>query len=89
MTTTPDDATTALPGRPSVVDLASWQTARDELLVREKASTREGDALAAARPRLLIDGGLDAIPQAMVAQVDGKNKGLPIIDIAASRSERA
>ena len=49
MTTTPDDPTTPLPGRPPVVDLATWQTARDELLVREKAHTREGDALAAAR----------------------------------------
>jgi hypothetical protein len=26
MTTTPDDPTTALPGRPPVVDLATWQT---------------------------------------------------------------
>jgi hypothetical protein len=25
MTTTPDDPTTALPGRPPVVDLATWQ----------------------------------------------------------------
>ena len=52
MTTTPDDPTTALPGRPPVVDLATWQAARDELLVREKAHTREGDAIAAARRRL-------------------------------------
>ena len=40
MTTTPDDPTTALPGRPPVVDLATWQAARDELLLREKAHTR-------------------------------------------------
>lgn len=39
-------------GRPPVVDMASWQTARDELLAREKAHTREGDAIAAARRRL-------------------------------------
>jgi hypothetical protein len=52
MTTTPDDPTTALPGRPPVVDLATWQTARDELLVREKAHTREGDAVAATNRRL-------------------------------------
>ncbi len=39
-------------GGPPVVDLATWQAARDELLVREKAHTREGDALAAARRRL-------------------------------------
>ncbi len=44
--------TTALPGRPPVVDRATWQAARDELLIREKAHTRAGDALAAARRRL-------------------------------------
>src|SRR5437763_16034128 len=52
MTTRPDDPTTALPGRPPVVDLATWQAARDELRVREKAHTHEGDAIAAARRRL-------------------------------------
>lgn len=52
MTTTPDDPTTARPRRPPVVDVATWQAVRDELLVREKAYTREGDALAAARRRL-------------------------------------
>ena len=52
MTTTPGNPTTALPGKPPVVDLATWQAARDELLVREKAHTREGDAIAAARRRL-------------------------------------
>ena len=31
---------------------ATWQSARDELLVRGKAHTREGDAIAAARRRL-------------------------------------
>ncbi|MDI5976561.1 DUF899 family protein [Amycolatopsis magusensis] len=43
---------TNAPGRPPVVDRATWQTARDELLIREKAHTREGDAIAAARRRL-------------------------------------
>jgi predicted dithiol-disulfide oxidoreductase (DUF899 family) len=37
---------------PPVVERAAWQAARDELLVREKAHTREGDAIAAARRRL-------------------------------------
>ena len=46
MTTTPSDPTTA----PAVVDLAIWQAARDELLVREKVHTREGDAIAAIAP---------------------------------------
>ncbi|HJU98007.1 MAG TPA: DUF899 family protein, partial [Jiangellaceae bacterium] len=64
MTTTPNDPTTALPGRPPVVDLATWQTARDELLVREKAHTREGDAIAAARRRLSmveLDGTVEVV----------------------------
>ncbi len=50
--TTPNHPTTALPGRPPVADLDTWRTARDELLVREKAHTRAGDAIAAARRRL-------------------------------------
>ena len=37
---------------PPVVDRATWQAAIDDLRIREKAHTREGDALAAAR-RLL------------------------------------
>ena len=52
MTTTPGSASSNLPGKPPVVDLATWQAAREELLVREKAHTREGDAIAAARRRL-------------------------------------
>ncbi|QBD75130.1 DUF899 domain-containing protein [Ktedonosporobacter rubrisoli] len=37
---------------PAIVDRASWQAELDKLLVREKAHTREGDAIAAARRRL-------------------------------------
>lgn len=37
---------------PPIVDLASWKSARDVLLVREKLHTRESDAIAAARRRL-------------------------------------
>ncbi len=37
---------------PAIVDRATWQAERDALLVREKAHTREGDAIAAARRRL-------------------------------------
>jgi predicted dithiol-disulfide oxidoreductase (DUF899 family) len=38
--------------QPDVVDRATWQAAVDALRVREKAHTREGDAIAAARRRL-------------------------------------
>ncbi|QFG21487.1 DUF899 family protein [Actinomadura sp. WMMB 499] len=37
---------------PPVVDRAAWQAELDELRAREKAHTREGDAIAAARRRL-------------------------------------
>ena len=37
---------------PAVVDRDLWQASLNELLVREKAHTREGDSIAAARRRL-------------------------------------
>jgi hypothetical protein len=45
-------STTALPGRPPVVDLATWQAAGDELLVREKAHTRR--ATPSPRPAAVL-----------------------------------
>ena len=55
---------TSTAGRPPVVDLATWQTTRDELLIREKAHTREGDAIAAARrklPMVEFDGSVEVV----------------------------
>ncbi len=49
-------------GVPAVVDRASFQAELDALRVREKAHTREGDAIAAARRRLpmvAVDGNLE------------------------------
>ena len=43
--------TEAIP-HPPIVDEATWRAQRVELLEREKAHTREGDALSAARRRL-------------------------------------
>ena len=43
---------TDTPGLPAVVDRDTFQAALDALRVREKAHTREGDAIAAARRRL-------------------------------------
>lgn len=40
------------PALPAAVDRASFQTELDTLRIREKAHTREGDAIAAARRRL-------------------------------------
>ncbi|GAA0434143.1 hypothetical protein Aca07nite_01010 [Actinoplanes capillaceus] len=69
------------PGFPPVVDLATWQAARDELLVREKAHTREGDAIAAARRRLPMvefDG---------TVEVTGPDGPVPFIDLFQGRDE--
>ena len=41
-----------IPGMPVVVDRAAFQAELDALRIREKAHTREGDAIAAARRRL-------------------------------------
>ena len=81
MTTTPDDASDDLHGKPPVVDLATWQSARDELLAREKAHTREGDAIAAARRRLPmveVDGAVEVI---------GGDGPVPFIDLFQGRDE--
>jgi len=51
----------AEPGLPPVADRATFQAALERLRVREKAHTREGDAIAAARRRLPmveVDAGL-------------------------------
>lgn len=37
---------------PPIVDRATWQAQIDALRMREKAHTREGDAIAAARRRV-------------------------------------
>ncbi|MEV2253839.1 DUF899 family protein [Streptomyces sp. NPDC050147] len=42
----------SVPGEPTVVDRATFQAELDHLRTREKAHTREGDAIAAARRRL-------------------------------------
>ncbi|MFI1763620.1 DUF899 family protein [Streptomyces sp. NPDC020800] len=81
MTNTPSEPPTALPGRPPVVDLATWQAARDELLVREKAHTREGDAIAAARRRLPMvefDGTVEVV---------GPDGPVPFLDLFQGRDE--
>ena len=61
-------------GVPPIVDRASFQAELDQLRVREKAHTREGDAIAAARRRLPmveVDGGLELIgPQGPLTLLD-------------------
>ena len=48
----PADGGSVTPGLPSVADRATFQAQLDALRVREKAHTREGDAIAASRRRL-------------------------------------
>ncbi|MGQ0465702.1 MAG: DUF899 family protein [Sporichthyaceae bacterium] len=67
--------------RPPIVDLATWKAARDDLLVREKAHTRAGDALAAERRRLpMVE--FDA-STALV----GAAGSVPFLDLFAGRDE--
>jgi predicted dithiol-disulfide oxidoreductase (DUF899 family) len=81
MATASEHPTTARPGRPPATDLASWQVARDELLLREKAHTREGDAIAAARRRLPM---VEIDPS---VQVVGPNGSVPFVDLFQGRDE--
>src|SRR5258708_12502335 len=48
----PGGPATSAPGLPAAVDRATFQAELDALRAREKAHTREGDAIAAARRRL-------------------------------------
>jgi predicted dithiol-disulfide oxidoreductase (DUF899 family) len=68
-------------GKPPIVDMATWQKARDELLPREKAHTREGDAIAAARRRLPmveVDG---------TVLLTGAQGQVPFLDLFQGRDE--
>ncbi|WP_439657152.1 DUF899 family protein [Lentzea sp. HUAS TT2] len=68
-------------GRPPVTDLATWQQARDALLLREKAHTREGDAIAAERRRLPMvefDGKTEVV---------GADGPVPFVDLFQGREE--
>ena len=81
MTTTSSNANSSLTGKPPIVDLATWEAARAELLVREKAHTREGDAIAAARRRLPmveVDG---------TTEVVGPDGPVPFVDLFQGRDE--
>jgi predicted dithiol-disulfide oxidoreductase (DUF899 family) len=66
---------------PSIVDRQNWLAACDDLLAREKAHTREGDAIAAARRRLPMT----EIPaDVKVVGVDG---AIPFVDAFEGRRQ--
>jgi predicted dithiol-disulfide oxidoreductase (DUF899 family) len=67
--------------RPPVTDRASWQAELDRLLVREKAHTQEGDAIAAARRRLPMVEVDATIP------VTGKHGPVPLLDVFEGRRQ--
>lgn len=65
---------------PPVVDRQTWQAALDELRVREKAATRELDAIAAQRRRLpMVE-----LPDHTLIGADGP---IRLVDVFAGRSQ--
>jgi len=66
--------------RPPATGRASWQAELDRLLDREKAHTREGDAIAAARWRLPMVEVDAAIP------VTGEHGPVPLLEVFEGRT---
>jgi predicted dithiol-disulfide oxidoreductase (DUF899 family) len=73
-----DAGTAALP---EAADRTAWQARLDDLLVREKAHTREGDAIAAARRRLPMVEVDPAIP------LTGEHGQVPLLEVFAGRRQ--
>jgi len=65
--------------RPTVVDRATWQAELNMLRVREKAHTREGDAIAAARRRLPM---VEVDPS---IQLVGAHGPVPLLEVFEGR----
>ena len=74
------EATAGAP-MPAVTDREAWQAQLDELLVREKAHTREGDAIAAARRRLPMVEVDASVP------VTGAQGRVPLLDVFEGRRQ--
>ncbi|WP_422748695.1 DUF899 domain-containing protein [Mycobacterium sp. WMMD1722] len=67
-------------GKPPVVDQSTWRAALDELRVREKAATRELDAIAAQRRRLpMVE-----LPEYTLVGADGPVR---LAEVFAGRSQ--
>jgi predicted dithiol-disulfide oxidoreductase (DUF899 family) len=66
---------------PEIVDRAAWQAEMDRLLAREKAHTREGDAIAAARRRLPM---VEVDAQTPVVGANGR---VPLVDVFEGRGQ--
>lgn len=81
MTDQPTEPTVRDAARPPVADRVAFQNELDRLRVREKAHTRQGDAIAAARRRLPM---VEVDPQTPLIGADGP---VPLIDIFDGRSQ--
>ena len=79
--TEPNVSTIRGAAKPPVADRAAFQTELDRLRVREKAHTREGDAIAAARRRLPM---VEVDPR---TPLTGPNGPVPLIEIFDGRSQ--
>jgi predicted dithiol-disulfide oxidoreductase (DUF899 family) len=66
---------------PPIADRQTWQAKLDELLVKEKAHTRAGDALAAERRRLPM---VEVDPSTSLIGADGP---VPLIEVFDGRSQ--
>ncbi len=66
---------------PEIIDRAKWQAELDSLLAREKAHTREGDAIAAARRRLPM---VEVDAQIPLVGPDGP---VPLLDVFEGRRQ--
>ena len=67
--------------KPEIVDRATWQADIDQLVAREKAHTREGDMIAAARRRLPM---VEVDAQIPLVGADGP---LPLVDVFEGRRQ--
>lgn len=74
-------AVTHAPSLPAIVDRATWQAELDALLVREKAHTRAGNAIAAARRRLSM---VEVEPTTTLIGAKGP---VPLIDVFEGRAQ--
>jgi len=70
-----------MPPVPPLTDRKTWQKQLDELRLREKAHTREGDAIAAARRRLPM---VEVDPSIRLIGADGP---VPLLDAFEGRTQ--
>jgi predicted dithiol-disulfide oxidoreductase (DUF899 family) len=69
------------PATPPLADRETWQKQLDELRLREKAHTREGDGIAAARRRLPM---VEVDPTTRLIGADGP---VPLLDVFEGRTQ--